>query len=176
MNKPNKIITHHSASAPHLKTADVDAWHKLRWPDFKSNRGYWVGYHYVIEADGTVVQTRNLDEEGAHTIGQNLSSIGVCFMGNFDTEYPTKEQRNAWRDLFLKIQSKYPNITTSTIYPHRKYANKSCHGQLLSDDYFSLLLGEMNQRTALLQRIEQLKSLILSLTTKQRLSTRNTRK
>lgn len=150
VNRPTKIITHHAVSLKTHTAQDVDNWHRDRWPGFVSRAGYHVGYHYVIEWDGTIVQCREHDEEGAHTIGQNLSSIGVCFMGNFDQYMPSKAQESSWRGLYAKIGGQLPT------YPHRKYANKSCHGRLLSDDHFAKLVD----REYLLTQIEQLKMLI----------------
>lgn len=153
MNKPTVVITHHAVSLPQHTVKDVDNWHRARWPGFTSRSGWHVGYHYVIETDGTVTQTREHDEEGAHTIGMNTSSIGVCFMGNFDLHLPTEKQMSAWRKLYAKLRKQYPKIPT---YPHRKYANKSCHGKLLSDDFFTVekqiatLREEVGRLTALL--------------------------
>ncbi len=135
MNNPTVVITHHAVSLKTHTVKDVDNWHRQRWPGFVSRAGYHVGYHYVIEWDGKVTQTREHDEEGAHCIGMNNSSIGVCFMGNFDLHMPSPEQLLSWSKLYTKLRKKYPNIPTK---PHRKYANKSCHGKLLPDDYFTV--------------------------------------
>jgi N-acetyl-anhydromuramyl-L-alanine amidase AmpD len=147
MNKPTVVITHHALSQPYHTVKDVDTWHRQRWPGFVSRAGYHVGYHYVIEADGKITQTREHDEEGAHTIGMNRSSIGVCFMGNFDIHMPTLAQLAAWDSLYASLLKAYPGIPTR---PHRAYANKSCHGKLLTDDYFA-------DRQRKLSRIEELK-------------------
>ena len=115
--------------------------------------GWHVGYHYVIEYNGKVTKTRTHDEEGAHTIGMNKSSIGVCFMGNFDLIYPSKEQIEAWEELYVKLQKEYPGLPCR---PHRHYASyKSCHGKLLPDDYFA--------RLGQLSFIEELKRVIAKL-------------
>lgn len=156
MNKPTVVITHHAVSLKTHTVSDVDNWHRQRWPGFVSRAGYHVGYHYVIEWDGTVTQTRQHNEEGAHTIGMNTSSIGVCFMGNFDLHLPSEWQMKSWYVLYQKLKKEYPNIPT---YPHRKYANKSCHGKLLSDDYFTT--GKQIQ--TLLERVKQLQALLASL-------------
>lgn len=156
MNVPNKIITHHALSAKHHIAEDVNDWHKTRWPNFVSKDGWHVGYHYVIDWDGTVTQTRYHDEEGAHCIGQNKSSIGVCFMGNFDNHMPSLEQEEAWVKLYEDIGDGMP------VYPHRKYATKSCHGKLLSDDYFARMV-EVKRREQLIERIKQLISQLRSL-------------
>lgn len=156
MNKPTVVITHHAVSLPHHTEKDVDNWHRLRWPGFVSRSGWHVGYHYIINSDGRLVQTREHDEEGAHCIGMNRSSIGVCFMGNFDLHYPTKEQLVTWDNLYFKLREEFPDIPTR---PHRAYANKSCHGKLLPDDYFTIrfqklsLIEELKRKVAYLQSI-----------------------
>ena len=154
MNRPTVVITHHALSRADHTVEDVDMWHKARWPEFKSYMGWWVGYNYVIESDGKTTQTRLHTEEGAHTIGMNNSSIGVCFMGNFDTHMPTGAQLRAWADLYADIREQYPNIPTR---PHRAYANKSCHGRNLSDTFFE---GYYQKWTT----IEKLKQIIALLT------------
>lgn len=153
MNKPTVIITHHALSRKDHTVKDVDNWHRERWPGFTSRAGWHVGYHIVIETDGTVTQTRQFDEEGAHTVGMNTSSIGVCFMGNFDLHYPSDEQNKAWYKVYDTIQKLYPNIPCK---PHRHYAPyKSCHGKLLTDDYFA--------RQAKLKKIDELRLIVANL-------------
>lgn len=159
MNKPTKIITHHALSSTQSTAQDIDAWHKLRWAGFVSryfkNRNgepYHVGYHYVIEWKGNVVQCRDESEEGAHTIGMNNSSIGVCFVGNFDNHMPSEAQLSSWRTLYKEIVSRHPHLKPSDVVPHRRYANKSCHGKLLSDDYFSSLVANSPEELASLQK------------------------
>lgn len=192
MNKPTKIIVHHTggtqsdskASTQHHTAQVIDAQHAINWPGFtskvfKNDKGklYHVGYHFVIEATGKVVQTRALGEEGAHTIGMNNSSVGVCFTGNFDVERPNKSQLNAFIKLFKKIQSQYPNLTAKDIVPHRHYSTKSCFGNLLPDDYFKGLVvynqtakeikydqEEIAQRKAMFRMIELLRKQIALLT------------
>lgn len=171
-NIPNKIITHTAVSFKTHTAQDVDAWHKLRWPGFTSNtfknekgEPYHVGYHFVIEWDGRIVQCRDMQEEGAHCIGQNTSSIGVCFMGNGDVHYPSSEQKKAWIELYARISKAYPEINRDRIYPHRKYANKTCHGKLLSDDYYQLALGHVAQPSTkeLMEKVVQLQNKLLVL-------------
>lgn len=167
MNKPDKYITHHAVSLKTHTAQDVDAWHKERWPGFnskhfKNERGeyYHVGYHFVIEWDGKVVQCRALDEEGAHCYGQNSTSIGVCFMGNNDVHKPSSAQIDAWIKLYQTLQPSFPLITPSRIFPHRNYANKSCHGKLLTDDYYGWLVTEHAKEAPQAELLEQLRQLL----------------
>ncbi len=169
MNTPTVIITHHTggtdanplADSSFATVADVNEWHKARWPEFISRRGFHVGYHYFIEKNGTVTQTRDHDEEGAHVIGMNSKSIGVCFAGNFDLTLPTKAQLSAWYNIYGALLKQYPNIPT---YPHRKYARKTCHGKLLKDDYFMVNY----QIFSLTARLNQLKAQLANLLTNRR--------
>lgn len=169
MNIPTVIVTHHTggtdanplADSSFATVADVDSWHKARWPEFRSSRGYWVGYHYVIEKDGKVTQTREHNEEGAHVIGMNSKSIGVCFAGNFDLTLPTEAQMKTWYWLYGELLKQYPNIPT---YPHRKYATKTCHGNRLKDEHFAVNY----QIFTLKQRVDQLRALLANLLTKRR--------
>jgi len=168
MNNPKKIITHTAVSQKWHTTEDVDEWHQKRWPGFtskkfKNRKGmpYHVGYHFVIEWDGKVVQTRGYYEEGAHCIGQNRDSIGVCFMGNGDLHTPSTRQKRSWVSLYNRLHKEIPQITAYDIYPHRKWANKTCHGRILPDDYYQRLVpADPMDKDALKQKIVYLQQLI----------------
>lgn len=152
MNKPNKVITHTAQSQRWHTVRDVDNWHKLRWPGFVSRSGWHVGYHIVVEWDGTWTQTREFDETGAHCIGQNNSSIGVCFMGNGDLYEPSNEQKRAWvHEIWPLITAYNPAITPGHCFPHRKFANKTCHGKLLSDDYYAKLVPGKSKQELIIE-------------------------
>jgi len=170
MNIPTVVITHHTggtdanplADSSKATVVDVDSWHKARWPNFRSSLGYWCGYTFFIDINGVITQTRALDEEGAHVIGMNTKSIGVCFAGNFDLTLPTEAQMQSWYKLYGELLKKYPGIPT---YPHRKYATKPCHGKLITDHHFAVHY----QIFSLRQRIDQLKAQLANLLTTRRM-------
>lgn len=151
-NVPNKIIVHCSAfKGNNAQVWKINEWHRQR--DFPvSELGYFVGYHYVIEKSGVVVKTRNHDEEGAHTIGENLSSLGICLAGDFDTEWPSDEQVEALRDLLGTLCGLYA-IGAESIFPHRHFTNKTCYGARLSDTWAArvYLSGRLSLAEKLLQ-------------------------
>jgi hypothetical protein len=122
---PNKIVIHHEGASNGFQA--VNEWHKQRW-NFKSELGFYIGYHYYIEKDGKVFQGRADTEDGAHTSGHNQQSIGICLMGNFETEIPTKAQLDALESL-VKDKKKQYNI--SKIYGHRQLGNTLCPGKNL---------------------------------------------
>lgn len=146
MNKPNKIIVHHSGGSDANPLQDssnftVQACNELHKKfGMKSSLGWWVGYHYYIEKNGKVTHTRGHNDTGAHTIGQNGSSIGICLAGNFDATLPTEAQIQSLKTLLNKLTTDL-KITRNEIYPHRKFAQKTCYGSKLSDTWAKDLLG-----------------------------------
>lgn len=69
------LVIHHSASPRSTTRNQIDSWHRDRgWLE--------IGYHWVIEADGTVISGRPISLEGAHVKGHNQNSWGLCVTGN----------------------------------------------------------------------------------------------
>jgi len=144
-NNPNKIIVHHSADiSPEPQFDKVNLYHKKRW-SFISEFGYYVGYHYFIEQDGAVMHARADNEEGAHTIGQNTQSIGICLAGNFNIETPTAQQRNALCRLLEQLLESW-QIPDNEIYPHRAFAQTNCYGTMLADDWAKLTYEQWKKK------------------------------
>lgn len=77
MRKINKLIVHCSATPEgrDVKTETIKDWHV--------NGNHWkdIGYHYVIELDGSIHKGRDENVIGAHCSGQNANSIGICYVG-----------------------------------------------------------------------------------------------
>lgn len=123
MRKITKIIVH-CADTPEGrddKAADIRRWHKAR--GFND-----IGYHYVVDLDGTIEPGRDVTIAGAHTTGHNADSIGVCYIGGADTDMKpkdtrTEEQKTALRLLLKYLVQKYPG---AKIYGHRDFAQKAC--------------------------------------------------
>lgn len=107
--------------------------------DMLSSLGWYVGYQYFIDKQGVVTKCREDTEEGAHTIGQNKSSIGICLAGNFDATLPTEAQKTALKALLEKKMKEW-NIPIQNIVPHRKFAVKTCFGRKLPDDFAQKLV------------------------------------
>ena len=117
------IIVHCTATPPGMKVTvdDIDRWHKARgWKG--------IGYHYVVDLDGTVYRGRTDDCVGAHCRGHNAHSIGVCYVGGLDpqgrpADTRTPEQKEALLKLMTVLKKRYPH---AKIYNHRRFANKAC--------------------------------------------------
>lgn len=119
-----EIIVHCTATAEykHYTAADIRRWHKQQgWSD--------IGYHYVVQLDGTIEQGRDVDMVGAHCHGHNQKSIGVCYVGGCDKDLRPKDtrtelQKNALLNLLLDLRKLYPQ---AKIYGHRDFdPKKAC--------------------------------------------------
>ena len=88
-----------------------------------------IGYHYVVDLDGTVEPGRPESEIGAHCLGHNQYSIGVCYVGGLAADGRTPEdtrtaaQKEALLALLKKLRAKY---TKASIHGHRDFAAKAC--------------------------------------------------
>ena len=116
--KPNEIdaiVIHCSATraGQDVRASDIDKWHK--------ERGFAeIGYHFVIDLDGTVEFGRALPKDGAHcntsgTSGKvyNKHSIGICYVGGLDkdgkpADTRTDAQKKSMHELVWRLFDKYP--------------------------------------------------------------------
>jgi len=72
---------------------------------------YAIGYHYVIDLDGSVQTGRSLEDVGAHAAGFNQASVGICLIGGKErTGKYTSKQWGALMNLvcLLAAQLKIP--------------------------------------------------------------------
>lgn len=145
-NIPNWIIVHHTGGTdldPLCDTSNqtfevVDEYHRQKW-DFISSLGHYLGYQYYIDKKGKLTQGRADSDEGAHTIGMNTQSIGICMAGNFDLTNPTDVQVETLKT-FLNDKMKQYEIPIERVVPHRHFANKTCYGRNLKDEWLKDIL------------------------------------
>ena len=75
-NSPVAIIIHCSAT-PVDKDFTIE---QIRQMHLK--RGFTdIGYHIYIRKDGTICMGRKFEQVGAHCLGWNDRSIGICYEG-----------------------------------------------------------------------------------------------
>lgn len=124
MRKITEIIVHCSdtVEGTNWTVDDLRKWHKDRgWLD--------IGYHYVIYLDGSIHKGRPDEVVGAHCVGHNAHSIGVCYIGGKEAgtfrakDTRTPAQKEALLRLLIDLVCKYPD---AKIYGHRDFANRKC--------------------------------------------------
>ncbi len=133
---PTKIIVHHSLTKDSgtVSWGDIRRYHITPPPDGMGMLD--IGYHAgveLVESGGhslnfEVLMGRMWDEEGAHTKGQNNSSLGICFIGNYDLIEPPEEMLEAGAKVVALWVALY-NISCELIYGHHFFASyKTCPG------------------------------------------------
>jgi N-acetyl-anhydromuramyl-L-alanine amidase AmpD len=109
MRSVNLIVIHCSATRCNKRfTVDMlKACHNARF----GNKG--IGYHYYIERDGHLHQTRDESLVGMHARHYNAHSIGICYEGGLNergqaADTRTPEQRAALIALLRSLKADYP--------------------------------------------------------------------
>lgn len=125
MRKIDKIILHCTATK---ETSDF-TYSQLEKDHLRKG---WVdvGYHFYIRKDGTIIPCRPLDKVGAHCVGQNTNSIGICYEGGLDAngkpkDTRTDEQKESMKKLVKGCMERF-GIKPSNVYGHYMFAAKEC--------------------------------------------------
>jgi len=131
MRQIKRIIIHFSYTPPSMDIGvnEIRNWHMAPKPHGNGWRD--IGYHFVIRRNGVVENGRPVEQQGAHTLGQNVDSIGIVLIGG------KKENENDWecnytscqwraldrlcRDLVIKYGIK-------DISGHKDWAARGCPG------------------------------------------------
>ena len=108
------------------------------------DRGYRdIGYHWIVERSGIVVQGRPEWQVGAHAAGWNEGTVGVCFSGHGDTQLWTPDQSVAGVALVAELCLRY-NVAVQNVYGHREINNgrKTCPGIMINMDTVRSLVAD----------------------------------
>jgi len=120
-----EIIIHCAATPEgvNFDINDIRKWHvdERGWSD--------VGYHYIILLDGTIQKGRPTNKQGAHCLGHNSKSIGVCYIGGVDKYSKSKDTRTdaqkvALKALVFMIKDQFKTI--SSVHGHNEFSKKAC--------------------------------------------------
>lgn len=125
---PSGIVLHHSATPTITQWKGRETLRAIQRVH-QEERGFFdIGYHFVIAPDGTLYEGVNPVIRGTHCGGNpeaagavrivgNTGQIGICVIGNFDSE---KVPVPAWNTLIALIdalKAKY-NIEASAVRGH----------------------------------------------------------
>lgn len=136
------IVVHHTAesSPASLERSDIERMRTV-YEYHAVSRGWGdIGYNYVIGPSGMIFEGRAGGDYavGAHAFCNNVGSMGIALMGNFQENKPTDVQMAALRWLLVHLTDKYkidPNgeaiyhgKATPTIIGHRDVGQTACPG------------------------------------------------
>lgn len=128
------IVVHCTATRPEW-WADKTSTEKMeecrRW-HVEGNGWSDIGYHYLIDRDGTVTPGRPMDKDGAHARGHNKGTVGISLWGGHGSnekdqfhDHFTADQERALRQLIARLEEDHGELE---VIGHNQVAAKACPG------------------------------------------------
>ncbi|MFA6030005.1 MAG: peptidoglycan recognition protein [Elusimicrobiota bacterium] len=157
---PYRITVHHTdGQTPTERGESAEQMRNMQ--SFHQRTRGWadIGYHFVIDGSGRILEGRPVGVLGAHSENANDGNIGIALMGNFEKERPTPQQVESLERLGSFLAARY-NIDPSKRFDgHRHYGQTDCPGRYvvellarmreeIADRKLALLEGSRDTRTA----------------------------
>jgi len=141
--RTDKIVIHCSATRPgqDIGADEIREWHiAKKYAD--------IGYHFVIRRNGRIEVGRGLEEVGAHVLGHNVTSVGVCMVGGLD-EHGNEHHHNPgmftdaqWASLRLLVQVLRIIYPGARVCGHRDLSpDKNMDGRITPDEWLKTCPG-----------------------------------
>lgn len=139
MRTINYIVIHCTATQPDVTIESIKRYWKenLKWKN--------PGYHYMIKADGKIVNTLPIDQVSNGVAGWNSQIINISYIGginknNHPKDTRTEEQKKSIVKLLRELKSKFPK---ARIQGHRDFPNvhKACPSFDAKKEYSGLLIS-----------------------------------
>ena len=124
MRKIEEIIIHCSATRPdqHIGVEEIRKWHveERGWLD--------CAYHYVIKRNGVIERGRDIGIAGAHTLGHNSKSIGICVIGGVDDHNNASANYTSaqWSSLHSLVDFLTITFEDAEVLGHNDLSKKDC--------------------------------------------------
>lgn len=126
MGKVSRVTVHHSADnftaldRGSVKS-EIRRIQKVHQAD--DGRHGWadIGYHYLLDRNGVLWEGRPEWMQGAHAGHRkaNQGNLGICVLGNYETQRLTPAQENTLQK-FLQLVCEKHSISATKIYTHRE--------------------------------------------------------
>jgi hypothetical protein len=152
---PRGIVIHHTVTPPSAHghkfgVAEIDLMHKRRGflvKDYKTGKEWHIGYHFLVQQDGTVLTGRPEYLYGEHTRNHN-DMLGIALIGNFEAPdnqglmgplSPPPAQVAAVAKLARYLMRKY-DLNEKQVFFHRELGQTACPGRSFQKKYFLRVL------------------------------------
>ena len=125
------LVQHHSWSPTAKQCHGISTVRGIR--RYHMNVRGWSdnGYHIIVTPQGEIFICRPLHRSGGHCIARNPDSVGVCFLGNFDTGHDAPPEKWPGYPLLVStvalICARF-RIPIERVMPHSYYDPKTCPG------------------------------------------------
>ncbi|MFT7485104.1 MAG: hypothetical protein ACI9F9_000950, partial [Candidatus Paceibacteria bacterium] len=132
-----RITIHHTANVPGTRFdgsyADtINVIQKVQ-REHMDNEGWAdIGYHFMVDSEGRVLEGRSLQYQGAHAGGaNNKHNIGICLIGNFQHRQPSAKAMNSLDRLVTSLRQEH-GIRRTELLGHMELKATECPGPALA--------------------------------------------
>lgn len=150
MTNPQYLITHHGADSRLLTLDEMRRIYQqthytnlyLKYDQPRSSGDYPdIAYHILVGSDGWEWQ-RDPSIEGYHASNYpvNINSLAICISGNYDRMELSPKMEQFYREAVADAKSKFPSLIHCN--GHRAYANKSCPGGSVTDNFIKSVFDD----------------------------------
>lgn len=139
-----KIVVHHTGETKVTNGRPSDEMMRAIYYYHTVVKGWGdIGYHYVIGRDGEIYEGKSGGDKvvGAHVYCNNIGTMGVSVMGNFELEEPSTKQINSLKAILSKltqnhnlqanVNSNFHGKSLPNVIGHRDLAATACPGKNL---------------------------------------------
>lgn len=133
MNGVSKITIHHEGWTPFTSTsaaATYDRIESIRQIHTRDRGWSDIGYHFVIDRQGRIIEGRPLAYQGAHVSENNPHNLGILVLGNFEKQTPSKKQIEAL-GRFARQMMQTHRVPASMVRTHQEIKQTLCPGKHL---------------------------------------------
>ncbi|XP_018369939.1 PREDICTED: peptidoglycan-recognition protein LB-like [Trachymyrmex cornetzi] len=137
------VVVHHGGIPRYCRDQETCSDIVRAYQDLHLDQRGWydIGYNFVIGEDGNVYEGRGWDYIGAHAIGYNTQSIGICIIGDFTDFLPDEIALKTLNKLIAygvslgKIRKNY------NVIGHRQVRDTECPGEIFFKKFVINLPG-----------------------------------
>lgn len=122
-DKRTGFTVHHSGANPHQSVREIQNFHMdtRGWSD--------IGYNFLINPAGEIFEGRGWNRVGAHAVGYNTATIGVCIIGDYNASLPPSAALDACRWMYQEAtRLKGSHLA---LFGHRDIGQTDCPGNAL---------------------------------------------
>ncbi len=128
---PWRVTLHHTDGRRTASLAESKA-EALFIQGFHQNGRGWsdVGYHYLVDSVGNILEGRPLGTLGAHTLSNNEGNVGIVLLGSYHAprdDKPTAAQLAAVASIGRFLVARF-GIDPHSLKGHRDYKMTDCPG------------------------------------------------
>jgi hypothetical protein len=116
------LVVHHTGASGEA-TVQAIAEEHVRVNDWPG-----IGYHFVIDTDGTAYRTQDLTVVSHHARQFNPASVGIALVGDLSTALPTAEQIESTAGLLAALLREL-GLPATSVRGHREMVATPCPGE-----------------------------------------------